>query len=233
MWPIDNSRGDGDEGDQPAAIARRPMSRNALPCSSKRIAHVELFRPRTIIATFPTGGSPSSASADDDGDANVAAAAEKQRQRRRGGRNGPPLRKYHLLFLVMYLHQLYWICRTVGVPYREFLDKAEREGFEGEWTWCTQSGSGSWDNGRLWRAVGCFSCCYCVAWRGCIHYSSFNIVRNYHVFVIVSPRRLLSSRNHSYLSFPLLVFVVRRIQHTMALRRPLKLNSLARDNKRN
>lgn len=153
---------DDDEGDQPAAIARRPMPRNALPCSSKRIAHVELFRPRTIIASSPTGGSPSSA--DDDGDANVVAAAGKQRQRRRGGRNGPPLRKYHLLFLLIYLHQLYWICRTVGVPYREFLDKAEREGFEGEWTWCTQSGSGSWDNGRLWRAVGCFSCCYCVAW---------------------------------------------------------------------
>jgi hypothetical protein len=121
---------DDDEGDQPAAIARRPMPRNALPCSSKRIAHVELFRPRTIIASSPTGGSPSSA--DDDGDANVVAAAGKQRQRRRGGRNAPPLRKYHLLFLLIYLHQLYWICRTVGVPYREFLDKAEREGFEGE-----------------------------------------------------------------------------------------------------
>jgi len=129
-------RGDGVEGDQPAAVARRPMSRNALPCPSTRIAPVELFRPRTIIATSPTGGSPSSA--DDDGDADVAAAdAEKQRQRRRGGRNGPPLREYHLLFLLLYLHQLYWICRTVGVPYREFLDKAEREGFEGEWTWCT------------------------------------------------------------------------------------------------
>ena len=135
MWPIDNSRGDGDEGGQPAAIARRPMSRNALPCSSKRIAHVELFRPRTIIASASSiSSSISSSPADDDGEASVAA----EKRRRRGGRSGkgkgnaPPLRKYHLLFLSLYLHQMYWICRTVGVPYREFLDKAEREGFEGE-----------------------------------------------------------------------------------------------------
>lgn len=42
----------------------------------------------------------------------------------------PPLKKYHLLFAMLYLHQAYWIVSTLGVPYRDFLDKAEREGFE-------------------------------------------------------------------------------------------------------
>jgi hypothetical protein len=117
----DGKRGKRDDG---AAVGRRPKPRNALPCTSKRIAHVELFRPRTIIGPSSPGGGSSPAQ---DADAN-----DGKRRHHRAGRTGPPLKKYHLLFLAMYLHQLYWICSTVGVPYREFLDKAEREGFEGE-----------------------------------------------------------------------------------------------------
>ena len=41
-----------------------------------------------------------------------------------------PLRLYHLLFLLLYLHQTHWIVSTVGDPYRRFLEKAEREGFQ-------------------------------------------------------------------------------------------------------
>jgi hypothetical protein len=122
----DARRGKRDDG---AAVGRRPMPRNALPCTSKRIAHVELFRPRTIIGPSPGGGSPPALDHADE-------ANDGKRRHHRAGRTGPPLKKYHLLFLALYLHQLYWICSTVGVPYREFLDKAEREGFEGE---CWQS----------------------------------------------------------------------------------------------
>ena len=81
--------------DSAAGLLRRPMPRNALTCSSKRIACIELFRPKTIV----------------------------------GSGNGPPLKKYHLLFALAYLYQSYWIASTVGVPYGDFLDKAEREGF--------------------------------------------------------------------------------------------------------
>jgi hypothetical protein len=47
-------------------------------------------------------------------------------------RNNKPLKKMHLLFLALYLHQIYWLISTSGTPYKLFLDKAEREGFEGE-----------------------------------------------------------------------------------------------------
>jgi hypothetical protein len=114
---------DGDHDDDDPAAGRRPMPRNALPCASKRIAHVELFRPKTIIVSHGSTAPSASPSPISDN-----ANAEKQRR----GRGGPPLKKYQLLFVALYLHQAHWIYRTLGVPYRDFLDKAEREGFEGE-----------------------------------------------------------------------------------------------------
>ena len=99
---------DSDSNTQPSS---RPTPHNALPCSSENIAHIELFRPKTITSSIP--GSSSS--------------SNKNKKKRRA-----PLKKYHLLFAIMYLYQIYWIYSTVGVPYKEFLDKAEREGFEGE-----------------------------------------------------------------------------------------------------
>jgi len=36
---------------------------------------------------------------------------------------------YHLLFIVLYLHQFYWVISTMGTPYTQILLKAEREGF--------------------------------------------------------------------------------------------------------
>jgi cation-transporting ATPase 13A1 len=40
-----------------------------------------------------------------------------------------PIRLYHLLFTLLYLHQIYWIASTIGTPYQTFLLKAESEGF--------------------------------------------------------------------------------------------------------
>jgi hypothetical protein len=40
-----------------------------------------------------------------------------------------PIRLYHLLFFLLYLHQLHWIATTAGRPYQLFLEKAERDGF--------------------------------------------------------------------------------------------------------
>jgi len=39
------------------------------------------------------------------------------------------IKSYHLLFIVLYLHQFYWVISTMGTPYTQFLLKAEREGF--------------------------------------------------------------------------------------------------------
>lgn len=119
---VSSNGGGGDEDvvEKPAP-RRRPVPRNALPCDSEQIAHVELFLPKTIVAAS------SSSSAGGGGGNN--------RGKSGGGRRGParrrpPLKKYHLLFALVYLHQIYWVWSTIGVPYRDFLDKAEREGFE-------------------------------------------------------------------------------------------------------
>ena len=107
------------DADADKTAATRPTPRHALPCTSKRIAHVELFRPRTIIAN---------------NDHSSAEAAAPPR-----GRRPSPLKRYHLVFAVIYLFQGCWVYSTVGTPYLNFLDKAEREGFEGEWR-CSRVG---------------------------------------------------------------------------------------------
>mmetsp|Transcript_11549 Transcript_11549/g.25318 ORF Transcript_11549/g.25318 Transcript_11549/m.25318 type:complete len:1715 (-) Transcript_11549:74-5218(-) len=93
----------------------RPIPRNALPCDSENISHVELFRPKTI-----TNGN---ANATNTTTSTTNTGGKKKKRR-------TPLKKYHLLFATLYLYQLHWIYSTIGLPYKQFLDKAEREGFE-------------------------------------------------------------------------------------------------------
>eukprot|EP00986_Skeletonema_menzelii_P014146 scaffold8992_cov144-Skeletonema_menzelii.AAC.2 len=94
--------------DQDAHLASLHASRppNSLPCSSKRIAHVELFRPKKVLSS--------------------SQKQTKKPQRRFFLQN---VKSYHLLFFALYIHQLYWIVSTMGTPYTQFLLKAEREGF--------------------------------------------------------------------------------------------------------
>jgi len=42
---------------------------------------------------------------------------------------GRRMRLYHVIFALVYLYQLYWVSSTIGLPYRQFLEKADREGF--------------------------------------------------------------------------------------------------------
>jgi len=113
--------GAGHEPDKDSEL--RPIPPNALPCTSKRIAHVELFRPKTITSSSSSSNATSNYNGvGADGGGGGKTTTKKKRR--------PPLKKYHLLFAILYLYQAYWIYSTVGVPYREFLDKAEREGFE-------------------------------------------------------------------------------------------------------
>ena len=41
------------------------------------------------------------------------------------------IRLYNIVFLLLYLYQTAWVISTIGQPYREFLEKADREGFQG------------------------------------------------------------------------------------------------------
>ena len=40
------------------------------------------------------------------------------------------IRLYNVVFLVLYVYQILWVSSTIGEPYRKFLEKADREGFE-------------------------------------------------------------------------------------------------------
>jgi hypothetical protein len=48
------------------------------------------------------------------------------------GAPGRRIKLYHLLFVVAYVYQIYWVASTIGEPYSKFLEKADREGFQGE-----------------------------------------------------------------------------------------------------
>ena len=110
-----SSNGIEDPNDNPRLLAK---PKNALSCNTDQIAYVELYRPKTIINNNHTTSSTSSS--------NDGGKTNKKKKRR------APLKKYHLLFAILYLYQVYWIYSTIGLPYKEFLDKAEREGFEGK-----------------------------------------------------------------------------------------------------
>ncbi|KAG7356824.1 cation-translocating ATPase [Nitzschia inconspicua] len=40
------------------------------------------------------------------------------------------IRLYNIFFLALYLYQITWVVSTIGEPYRKFLEKADKEGFE-------------------------------------------------------------------------------------------------------
>jgi hypothetical protein len=46
------------------------------------------------------------------------------------GTNKRGIRLYNFVFLLLYVYQGIWVASTIGNPYRKFLEKADREGFE-------------------------------------------------------------------------------------------------------
>lgn len=42
-------------------------------------------------------------------------------------------RLYHVVFVLLYIYQVIWVTSTIGLPYRQFLEKADREGFQGNY----------------------------------------------------------------------------------------------------
>jgi len=107
-------------GNKDSDEPNRPIPQNGIPTDADQIAYVELYRPKTII---------SSSSNDHSTSTNLTSSNSNNGTNKKKRR--APLKKYHILFLTIYLYQIYWIYSTIGLPYKEFLDKAEREGFEG------------------------------------------------------------------------------------------------------
>ncbi len=42
------------------------------------------------------------------------------------------IRMYHYVFIAIYVVQFIWVFSSIGQPYREFLERADREGFQGK-----------------------------------------------------------------------------------------------------
>lgn len=42
-------------------------------------------------------------------------------------------RLYHVVFLLCYIYQVIYVVSTIGQPYRQFLEKADREGIQGKY----------------------------------------------------------------------------------------------------
>ena len=76
---------------------------------SKRIEAVSLYRPK-LAASAGGGGS------------GIGGNKKKKKHYQ--------VRLYHLLFAAAYVYQVTWVVSTIGRPYREFLEKADREGFK-------------------------------------------------------------------------------------------------------
>eukprot|EP00559_Dactyliosolen_fragilissimus_P004534 CAMPEP_0184855366 /NCGR_PEP_ID=MMETSP0580-20130426/642_1 /TAXON_ID=1118495 /ORGANISM="Dactyliosolen fragilissimus" /LENGTH=1656 /DNA_ID=CAMNT_0027349867 /DNA_START=15 /DNA_END=4985 /DNA_ORIENTATION=- len=45
-------------------------------------------------------------------------------------KRGVGFKRFHLFFLACYVYQIYWVSSTIGEPYRKFLEKADKEGFQ-------------------------------------------------------------------------------------------------------
>ena len=46
------------------------------------------------------------------------------------GSSSRRIRFYNVFFLILYVYQVTWVTSTIGEPYRKFLEKADREGFD-------------------------------------------------------------------------------------------------------
>jgi len=98
-----------------------PTSSYEKECDSKRIESVRVYQPKLAVGG---GGGVSSSSGD----------GSSKPCRKNPRRN---IKLYNVLFLLAYLFQMGWVITTIGDPYRQFLEKADREGFQGKKTFAT------------------------------------------------------------------------------------------------
>ena len=82
-------------------------------CDSKRIDAVRVYRPK-----FSAGGGGGGGTRHGGNGIGIGFAKKG-------------IRLYTLAFAVLYIVQIGWVLSTVGEPYRQFLEKADREGFQG------------------------------------------------------------------------------------------------------
>lgn len=99
-------------------------------CDSKRIECVRVYQPKLSVG----GGSSSSAASSAGGAAqqNPGTAAKPAGGGKKKKKAGYKVRLYNVVFLLAYVFQIGYVVRTIGEPYRLFLEKADREGFQGK-----------------------------------------------------------------------------------------------------
>ena len=119
------------------AKVRQPqsLSPRAKPTDSKRILGIQIYQPKysasatTMLsgATNPTPNASFVLSASNRSTTGSDAAPKKKIRRKAKAKFS--IRFYNLFFILLYIIQGGWVISTIGQPYREFLEKAEREGY--------------------------------------------------------------------------------------------------------
>ena len=91
---------------------------NSFPSDSKRVVLCRSYKPKDITSS----SSHVTARSSDD--------VKKNKTKQRGRGFLPKLTFTSLAFIAFYIVLISWMSTTVGQPYREFLERAEEEGFD-------------------------------------------------------------------------------------------------------
>jgi len=103
------------------------MSSFEKECDSKRIECVRVYQPKFSVG----GGSASSNSSQQGSPGDAGTNKKKSSNRTTAGASTCKIRLYNVVFLLAYIFQIGYVVKTIGEPYRLFLEKADREGFQG------------------------------------------------------------------------------------------------------
>lgn len=87
-------------------------------CDSKRIAGIQVYKAKLAIG----GGSSNNAA--------TTASAASTKKKNRWSIIPKQIRLYNAIFIIIYIFQIIQVLLTMGVPYNEFIAKADVEGFQ-------------------------------------------------------------------------------------------------------
>ena len=108
------------------------LSPYAKPTDSKRILAIQVYQPKYSASAMTSTTSKNSATTNTaSGLSSLFASRNKTSKKkiRRKPKAKFSIRLYNLFFLFLYILQGVWVVSTIGQPYRDFLQKAEREGY--------------------------------------------------------------------------------------------------------
>jgi hypothetical protein len=106
--------------------------RSHKTCLQSRVSKAKISRASllSVSSERPSTTMPATTFAKDCDSKRIESVQVYQAKLATGGKRN--IRFYNIFFLFLYLYQTSWVVSTVGEPYRRFLEKADREGFQGE-----------------------------------------------------------------------------------------------------